>query len=121
MVSTTSNSRRKSFCQSKSVFALHRNSNAEQIFSFQKTQTTFRVALCDSFNTPVAIDALRDLVSKANVYLNSRGKPLNTRLVQSIAQWVGEMLRMFGLGEGERKELGWGQVESSEGNSNVCH
>jgi len=55
------------------------------------------------------------------VYLNSRGKPLNTRLVQSIAQWVGEMLRMFGLGEGERKELGWGQVESSEGSSNVCH
>ncbi len=55
------------------------------------------------------------------MYLNSRGKLLNIRLVQNIAEWVGKMLRMFGLSEGERTELGWGQVESSEGNSNVRH
>ena len=63
---------------------------------------------------------LRDLVSKANVYINSRGKSIDVRLVQIVAEWVGKMLRMFGLGEGERAEIGWGQTETGEGNFNVC-
>lgn len=65
---------------------------------------------------------LRDLVSKTNVYINSRGKILNVRLVRLVAEWVGKMLRMFGLGESEKVEIGWGQVENGEGSVNVsCH
>ena len=63
---------------------------------------------------------LRDLVSKTNVYINSRGKSIDVRLVLVVAEWVGKMLRMFGLGEGEKNEIGWGQVEIGEGKSNVC-
>ena len=79
----------------------------------------FREALCDSFNTPAALDVLRDLISRTNVYINSRGKLLNITLVQNIAQWVGKMLRMFGLGEGEKAELGWGQLDEAGGNVDV--
>ncbi|KAF9527326.1 tRNA synthetases class I (C) catalytic domain-containing protein [Crepidotus variabilis] len=90
----------------------------ELLVSFHQSQSAFRVALCDSFNTPTAIDVLRDLVSRTNVYINSRGKQLNLKLVESTAQWAGRMLRMFGLGEGEISELGWGQVLEGAVNSN---
>ena len=72
----------------------------------------------------MAVDVLRDLISRTNVYINSRGKLQNIALIQNIAQWVGKMLRMFGLGEGEKTELGWGQQDETGGNVNVrspCH
>ncbi|PPQ74747.1 hypothetical protein CVT24_003854 [Panaeolus cyanescens] len=86
--------------------------------AFYQSQSSFRAALCDSFNTPEAVNVLRDLISRTNVYINSRGRDLNVRLVETIAQWVGKMLRMFGLGEGERSELGWGQVDESGDGAN---
>jgi len=85
------------------------------LLSLEKAQADFRAALCDSFNTPVALDVLRDTVSKANVYINSSGKGLNVAVVTRVARWAGDMLRMFGLGEGPRLEgeIGWGQDRSS--------
>lgn len=83
--------------------------------SLEKAQADFRAALCDSFNTPGALDVLRELVSKANVYINSNGTALNVGVVTRVADWVGNMLRMFGLGEGPRQEggIGWGQDRPS--------
>ncbi|TFK44293.1 tRNA synthetases class I (C) catalytic domain-containing protein [Crucibulum laeve] len=86
--------------------------------SFYQTQSAFRTALCDSFNTPAALDTLRELVSRTNVYINSRGKNLNVALAESIAKWIGQMLRMFGLGEGDISEIGWGQADQGEGSVN---
>ena len=41
-------------------------------------------------------------------------------LVQRVARWVGNMLRMFGLGEGQSDEIGWGQERGAdEGGVNV--
>ncbi|KAJ7049675.1 tRNA synthetases class I (C) catalytic domain-containing protein [Mycena amicta] len=77
------------------------------------SQYAFRVALCDSFNTPVAIGVLRDLISRTNVYITTRGKALNVQLLENIAGWVGQMLRMFGLGAGPEAELGWGADDAS--------
>ncbi|KDQ55793.1 hypothetical protein JAAARDRAFT_37217 [Jaapia argillacea MUCL 33604] len=82
------------------------------------SQTAFRAALCDSFNTPGALDVLRDLVSRTNVYMNTSGKNMNLNVVENVARWVGKMLRMFGLGEGETSEVGWGQGQG-EGESSV--
>ncbi|KAJ3751465.1 hypothetical protein DFH05DRAFT_1471567, partial [Lentinula detonsa] len=87
----------------------------ELVAKFHQSQYTFRAALCDSFNTPEALDVLRDLVSRTNTYINSRGKAVNLGVVQNIARWVGKMLRMFGLGEGESSEIGWGQEGNAEG------
>ncbi|ESK93375.1 cysteinyl-trna synthetase [Moniliophthora roreri MCA 2997] len=91
---------------------------SELTAKFHETQSTFRAALCDSFNTPGALDAIRDIVSRTNTYINLRGKNVNIGVVENIARWVGKMLRMFGLGEGESVELGWGQEGKSEGNFN---
>ncbi|KDR75100.1 hypothetical protein GALMADRAFT_248997 [Galerina marginata CBS 339.88] len=86
--------------------------------SFYDSQSAFREALCDSFNTPAATDVLRELVSRTNVYINSRGKALNVKLVENIAEWVGKMLRMFGLGEGQSSDIGWGQLAAIGENTN---
>ena len=67
----------------------------------------------------MAVDVLRDVISRTNVYINSRGKALNVKLIENAAQWVGKQLRMFGLGEGEKSEFGWGQLDETGGNANV--
>jgi cysteinyl-tRNA synthetase len=67
----------------------------------------------------VALDVLRDLVSTTNIYINSRGKLLNIKLVERIARWIGRMLRMFGLGEGRSTDIGWGQEGGEETLFNV--
>lgn len=43
----------------------------------------------------------------------------NIKLVERSARWVGQMLRMFGLGEGESSEIGWGQERSAQDNFDV--
>ncbi|KAI0784742.1 cysteinyl-tRNA synthetase [Abortiporus biennis] len=98
----------------------HRFGDAEHELTdrLHSSQSAFRAALCDSFNTPVAMDILRELVSQSNIYLNSRGSSLNVEVVERVARWVGKMLRMFGLGEGETSEIGWGQEQAS-GDSSV--
>lgn len=88
---------------------------AEVTKALYESQAVFRAALCDSFNTPVALNVLRDLVSKTNVYVNSRGKQANLAVAEQVARWVGGMLRMFGLGEGEVDEIGWGQDSQGAG------
>ncbi|KAI9455482.1 tRNA synthetases class I (C) catalytic domain-containing protein [Lactarius psammicola] len=75
-----------------------------------QAQDRFREALCDSFDTPTAVNVLRDLVSRTNVYVNSRTNELDVGVVERVARWVGSMFRMFGLGEGDPSELGWGQA-----------
>ncbi|KAI0743951.1 tRNA synthetases class I (C) catalytic domain-containing protein [Daedaleopsis nitida] len=87
--------------------------------SLHASQAAFRAALCDSFNTPEAINVLRDLVSRTNVYLKLPGSNVEIALVQRVTRWIGDMLRMFGLGEGDLVEIGWGQERSAdEGNIN---
>jgi cysteinyl-tRNA synthetase len=85
--------------------------------SFHQAQAHFRAALCDSFNTPVAVIVLMDLIGKVNQYFAARGRELNVDPVRVIAEWVTRMLRMFGLGEGAYLEgsIGWGKA--GEGSS----
>ncbi|KIL65876.1 hypothetical protein M378DRAFT_76124 [Amanita muscaria Koide BX008] len=89
----------------------HKNHEQEKALTskFYESQQAFRSALCDSFNTPKALDTIRDLVSRTNVYINTQGSKVNVDLVESIARWISRMLRMFGLGEGESDDIGWGQ------------
>lgn len=72
----------------------------------------------------MALDVLRDIVSRTNVYINSRNVNANmdVSVVERVARWVGEMLRIFGLGEGEVDEIGWGtEMREGEGSVNVSH
>ncbi|KAH0828153.1 cysteine-tRNA ligase [Lanmaoa asiatica] len=57
-----------------------------------ESKLAFRSALCDSFNTPEGLKILRDLVSRTNVYINTRTKSLNVVLVEQSARWQEELL-----------------------------
>ena len=82
-----------------------------RISSLVSAQSAFRAALCDSFNTPQALDIMLKLISRANVYITQASSKTNVGVLKNIAQWVGKMLRMFGLGEGPETEgaIGWGE------------
>ncbi|KAH0826078.1 hypothetical protein J3R83DRAFT_5820 [Lanmaoa asiatica] len=89
----------------------------ESTSTLNESKLVFRSALCDSFNTPKALKVLRDVISHTNVYIDARTKSPNVILVEQSARWVGDMLWIFGLGEGEKLELGWGQETTSDVNS----
>lgn len=56
------------------------------------------------------------------MYINSRGSELDVSVVERVAQWIGSMLKMFGLGEGDPSELGWGQpFQDGTTSLNVSH
>jgi cysteinyl-tRNA synthetase len=89
---------------------------------YHRAQAEFRAALCDSFNTPVAIGVIMDLIGKVNQYFSARGRDLNVEPVRVVAEWITRMLRMFGLGEGAYTEgsVGWGKVgEEGSGGADV--
>lgn len=85
--------------------------------SFHDAQSSFHSALCDSFNTPLALEKLLWVVSRVNIYINTQGQNLNISVVERIAIWVGKMLRMFGLGEGDavssENVIGWGEEHAT--------
>ncbi|KAF8511822.1 tRNA synthetases class I (C) catalytic domain-containing protein [Hysterangium stoloniferum] len=85
------------------------------------SQAVFRAALCDSFNTPQALDILLKLVSRTNVYIAQTSVKANVSVLESVARWVGKMLRMFGLGEGSVTEgtIGWGETLPEGQNASV--
>lgn len=59
------------------------------------------------------------------MYIGSAAKNVNVGVVTHVARWVGDMLRMFGLGEGvmEREEVGWGDIIEGDASSSgdVCY
>lgn len=97
----------------------HQYSKAEKdlMAQLEEVQATFHSALCDSFNTPQAVNALISLLTTANVYITSRSRSeTNIDTLRAVADWLTRMLRMFGLGEGPeadargKKIIGWGQA-----------
>ncbi|BGP18099.1 cysteinyl-tRNA synthetase [Rhodosporidiobolus nylandii] len=81
----------------------------------ESSQLAFRTALCDSFDTPTALQVLLDLVSQTNIYLSRGRKNVNVAVLLAVEEWVTRQLRMFGLGEGPEVDMagervvGWGQ------------
>lgn len=84
------------------------------VSDYHRAQHEFRAALCDSFNTPLAIQVLLELVAQINIYFSSRGRDYNIEPVRIAAEWITRMLKMFGLGEGaaigEAGQIGWGKA-----------
>ncbi|CAE6356997.1 unnamed protein product [Rhizoctonia solani] len=76
--------------------------------SLAQTQHAYRTALCDSFNTPDAIQRVLELVSRTNVYVARGRSRVNVGVVAHIARWVTEALRVFGLGGDATGSIGWG-------------
>ncbi|KAK5126208.1 hypothetical protein LTR08_004779 [Meristemomyces frigidus] len=70
------------------------NNGTEAILdeALEEAETKFHAALCDSFDTPAAMRVLSDLIT---AYNSEKKVPNTTSLL--IAQWVTDMVVMFGL------------------------
>ncbi|CEQ43182.1 SPOSA6832_05090, partial [Sporobolomyces salmonicolor] len=91
----------------------------ELMAKLEDAQLAFRVALCDSFDTPKALQVLLDLVSTSNIYLARGRQNVNVGVLSAVSEWITRMLRMFGLGEGSptdaagERVIGWGTAAAA--------
>ncbi|KAL3841577.1 hypothetical protein ACJMK2_019698 [Sinanodonta woodiana] len=84
---------------------------------FFEAQNGVRCALCDSIDTKTSLDHLRDLVAASNIYIaktKSTQKP-NRMLLQNIAVYITQMLRIYGAIEDET-QIGFPAGGSNAGN-----
>jgi len=64
------------------------------------TKSALHDSLVDNFNTPVAMNALGDLVRKSNIYITSKKdkeEPPRTYLLNTIADYITEIFKIFGV------------------------
>lgn len=82
--------------------------------AFEKAKQEFDVAMCDSFNTPVAMRVLSDLVVEVNS-VNTAAAPTETL---AIAKWLTQMVTVLGLNprsdQQEAPLIGWSGLEIPE-------
>jgi cysteinyl-tRNA synthetase len=81
---------------------------------FMAVQQTVHASLLDNFNTKLAMFALLDMVAKVNVYLRLEGVKPAILLLRSIAVYVTQILRVFGVVTGA-DDFGFDSAESSSG------
>ncbi|TIC03629.1 hypothetical protein E3Q18_00087 [Wallemia mellicola] len=78
-----------------------------------------RAALCDSFNTPAALQVIADLVGNANVYVSqqrSANRVINVDILESIAKYTTKMLSIFGvIPANQLLEIGWSDSDDASG------
>ena len=53
-----------------------------------KAKTAVKVHLCDSFNTPKAVNVLSDLVISTNTYLTQNNKEIKVPLLRQVSKFV---------------------------------
>ncbi|KAJ1919820.1 cysteinyl-tRNA synthetase [Mycoemilia scoparia] len=82
------------------------------IETLKKAQTQVHEALLDSFNTPRALDAIKDLVTDTNQYMSARRDNADPQAITSVGKYVTYMCRIFGLAPDTTKEIGWGSLDS---------
>nr|CAG8571770.1 15961_t:CDS:10 [Entrophospora candida] len=87
----------------------YHDSEKELINFLYEKQLSIDEALCDSFNTPNAMNEILELINKTNVYLSSGRKKINMNVVETIAKFITKILRIFGLVENQSlDEIGFG-------------
>lgn len=77
-------------------------------------QKTVYEHLCDSFNTPGAMYAISELITKYN---SADKSTVNPKDVQAVARWVTSMVNTFGLNgtaSPDSQEIGWSGIDVPE-------
>ena len=78
---------------------------------FEERRTAVHAALCDSFNTPVAMLQIRELIAAGNTYYQEKEKARqtpNAQILGKIAKYVTKMMRTFGVFPDSNVEIGVG-------------
>ncbi|KAL7671182.1 hypothetical protein ACOME3_006087 [Neoechinorhynchus agilis] len=68
------------------------------VTDLNETKSAVHNALCDSFDTPSAMESLRQLLAQTNVYIIEKTQPSkNVILLKQIGDYFDRMFRVFGL------------------------
>ncbi|CDH48408.1 cysteinyl-trna synthetase [Lichtheimia corymbifera JMRC:FSU:9682] len=81
----------------------HRWREAEDELSkyFQDRVDGVHAALCDSINTPAAMDEIVALISQTNKYMAPGASVVNLELLEDISSWIQGTMEMFGVDIGK--------------------
>ncbi|RXW23372.1 hypothetical protein EST38_g2505 [Candolleomyces aberdarensis] len=99
-----------------------------QLYQDLKTaQKEVHDALCDSFNTGLALSTIQDLISKTNTYIKNNQKSANDpdayfslNSIREVARWITKMLQIFGFEASTGDDaIGWSSGTGSAGSGSV--
>ncbi|KAI8370507.1 tRNA synthetases class I (C) catalytic domain-containing protein [Radiomyces spectabilis] len=95
----------------------HRYGDAEKQLSalLQEKQDRVHAALCDSINTPVAMDEIMDLITQTNKYMANGAKAVNVHLLGKVGKWITSMMKIFGVAD-SGADIGFGSTNQAGGN-----
>lgn len=82
-------------------------------------KNNIHTALCDNIDTRTALEIIRELVSQCNVYMRDNKKSVNSILLIKIAQYITELLHIFGAISGLRGGIGF-PISTGSGSGDVC-
>ncbi|KAJ2478556.1 cysteinyl-tRNA synthetase, partial [Coemansia sp. RSA 2320] len=81
----------------------------ELLDALKEAKAQVHNALLDSFDTPTAMQALRSIVARTNVYLQRGRAGIDPQVVEMVALYVTKIVRVFGLGgDDSGSRIGWG-------------
>lgn len=79
---------------------------AQLIQLLHSTQEGVHAALCDSFDTPVVLSLLSELMTRTNVYVAAHPGRHNGEVLRSISAYVTKIMRVFGVLEDAGADAG---------------
>ncbi|KAJ3300840.1 hypothetical protein HK104_000034 [Borealophlyctis nickersoniae] len=89
----------------------HHQAEKDLLQTLETKQALIHAALCDSFNTPLVMQELRDLISVANTYYQDKEKAKqrpSAQILGKIGKYVTKMMRTFGVFPDANVEIGSG-------------
>lgn len=93
----------------------HNSESQEMNQALEKAKTETREALCDSFNTPMVMTAVSELISTFNIIANK--SQLSTDVVKNSGQFVTSMVNLLGLNGDASPQvgpIGWSGISISD-------
>lgn len=93
----------------------YREAEKELQNNFFQKKDEIHEALCDSIDTPTAMQLMQTLVKQGNIYIGQckqAERIPNHSVLKGIAKYLTDMLRLFGANEGQQ-EIGFGSSASS--------
>jgi cysteinyl-tRNA synthetase len=64
---------------------------------FSAAKKDIHIALCDSIDTPTAMEKIRQLISTVNIYMNTPNATINRLLLRNISVYITRLMNIFGL------------------------
>ncbi|KAL9922789.1 cysteine--tRNA ligase, cytoplasmic isoform 1-T2 [Glossina fuscipes fuscipes] len=101
------------------LFDAWTKTEAELLTKYNVTRQLVHQALCDNVDTRSSLDAVRDLVSSANIYIRDNKLKLNSLLLRKIALYITDLLHIFGAITGPRGAIGFTVRDLSSGHIDV--